>query len=108
MGIEDVIQISGTLQSVGGIVGELSGAGLISGVLSSEGTLSGMISIPTTIAENPYGGEYTINPLFSSQVLQTRNTHMEDDVTVNPIGVSYVTNPSGGNTAYIGGEFSYG
>lgn len=55
-----------------------------------------------------YGGPYEIDPLFTDQTLATADKIMEDDVTVNAIMVSYVSNPQGGETAYIGGEFING
>ena len=55
-----------------------------------------------------YDGQYDIDPLFAEQVLQTREKCLLDDLTVKAISVSYVSNPQGGQTAYIGGEFVSG
>lgn len=49
-----------------------------------------------------YTGEYEVDPTFSSQVLETKDKFMSDDVTINAIAVQSVTNPSGGNTIFIG------
>lgn len=56
-------------------------------------------------ARDIYDGAYSVDPLFTQQVLATENKYMTNDVTVNAINVSYVSNPQGGETAYIGGEF---
>lgn len=52
----------------------------------------------------PYDGEYEVNPSFQTQVLETRERYMSDDVTVNAIEISRTSNPSGGTTVYIGGN----
>lgn len=71
---------------------------------------SGEVGIFTAIRENiePYAGPYVVDPLFRRQVLATNGKKMESDVTVNAIYVSRVSNPQGGDTAFIGGEFIYG
>lgn len=50
-----------------------------------------------------YEGPYEVDPAFEDRILETKNTTLTDDVTVNAIIVSRTTNPSGGNTVYIGG-----
>ena len=54
----------------------------------------------------PYDGDYTVDPLFTAQTLQTNGLRMTDDVTINPIYVADTSNPAGGTTVYIGGEFN--
>lgn len=51
----------------------------------------------------PYVGQYEIEPTFESQVLPTSGKRMLDDLLINEIRVSKVSNPFGGNTVYIGG-----
>ena len=50
-----------------------------------------------------YDGEYTVNPMFIAQTLETADKVMDADLTVNAIEVSRTSNPSGGKTVYIGG-----
>ena len=50
-----------------------------------------------------YEGDYVVKPKFEEQTLPTRQKVMGDDVTVNAIEVSRVTNQRGGKTVYIGG-----
>ena len=49
-----------------------------------------------------YGGPYTVDPIFDPVVLETNDKIMADDVTVNAILVSRVSNPAGGKTITIG------
>lgn len=51
-----------------------------------------------------YLGPYTVDPRKVDQTLETKNKSMTDDVTVNAIYYSEVTNLGGGYTAYIGME----
>lgn len=49
-----------------------------------------------------YTGAYNVIPRLVGQTLATNGKSMTDDVTVEPIGVARVTNPSGGITCTIG------
>lgn len=50
-----------------------------------------------------YPGPYVVDPKFEDQILETKDTTLTADIQVNAIMVSRTTNPSGGNTVYIGG-----
>lgn len=50
-----------------------------------------------------YIGQTTVEPDFNGTVLETANKIVLNDITVNPIQVESVSNPSGGRTVYIGG-----
>lgn len=50
----------------------------------------------------PYDGPYTVDPLFTEQVLETNGKRMTDDVTVHEIRVFEASNPQGGKTVTIG------
>ena len=54
----------------------------------------------------PYEGEYEVTPDFDGTTLETSGKTLSNDVTVHPITVSRTSNPSGGNTVYIGGVIS--
>ena len=54
----------------------------------------------------PYTGDYIVDPDFATQMLETKEKYMLDNVTVNPIEVARVSNPAGGRTIYIGGEIN--
>ena len=51
-----------------------------------------------------YTGSYTVEPRKVQQILPTRNKSMREDLVVNEIYYSEVSNPSGGNTVVIGQE----
>lgn len=48
-----------------------------------------------------YEGAYVVTPKVGEQTLETRNKSMRNDVTVEAIPYSEVSNPSGGLTANI-------
>jgi hypothetical protein len=54
----------------------------------------------------PYDGPYTVTPDFETQELATKDRLLKDNVTVDPIAVARVENPSGGKTIFIGGIFN--
>ncbi len=54
----------------------------------------------------PYDGPYTVTPDFETQELATKDRLLKDNVTVDPIVVARVENPSGGKTIFIGGIFN--
>lgn len=54
----------------------------------------------------PYDGPYTVTPDFVTQELATKDRLLKDNVTVDPIAVARVENPSGGKTIFIGGIFN--
>ena len=51
----------------------------------------------------PYEGSYEVDPTFEAQTLATAGKRMLDDLFINEIKVSKVSNPFGGNTVCIGG-----
>ena len=50
-----------------------------------------------------YTGQTTVDPDFNGTVLETAQKIMLSNITVNPIQVESVSNPTGGRTVYIGG-----
>lgn len=62
------------------------------------------LEIGTLIKEYPsgtYDGPYEIKPKHNEQILNTKDKTMTDDLTVEEIPYSEVTNPQGGVTVYI-------
>lgn len=51
-----------------------------------------------------YTGSYEVIPSNAESTLQTAKKLMKNDVTVRAIPYFCISNPSGGNTVYIGGE----
>ena len=70
--------ISGTLSTPMRIIGTLAGAGKIIGTLT----------IPSSFA-NTYEGAYTFTPSEETQVVQTADLMLIDDLTINPIPSNY-------------------
>ena len=58
------------------------------------------------VGGEPYDGPYTVTPDFETQELATKDRLLKDNVTVDPIVVARVENPSGGKTIFIGGIFN--
>ncbi len=54
-------------------------------------------------ATPPYTGETRVTPKFEEVTLATKNLRMPDDVVVEPIPITEVSNPAGGITFIIGG-----
>lgn len=50
-----------------------------------------------------YDGKYEAIPKFETQQLQTKGKQLTDDVRIQEIPVSVVSNIAGGNTVVIGG-----
>lgn len=50
-----------------------------------------------------YEGSYTVTPKISEQKLPTKNKFLIDDVIVEKIPITTVSNTSGGTTVIIGG-----
>lgn len=63
-------------------------------------SVGGQIIYISTV--EPYEGEYEVIPDFDTQILETEDKRMTDDVTVHPIPVHRTSNPYG-TTVYIGG-----
>ena len=49
-----------------------------------------------------FDGPYKVKPTFENQTLQTKNMAMKENVEINPISITKVSNQSGGNTVIIG------
>lgn len=68
------------------------------------------VAFDVTIREGgggePYDGPYTVTPDFETQELATKDRILKENVTVDPIAVARVENPSGGKTIFIGGIFN--
>ena len=94
---------TGSLTPMAIISGSLSSVNKkMSGSLSSSGKISGQVNVPERMDSDVYTGNYIVDPRFETQTLETKNKLMYDNVTINEIAVSRVSNPQGGNTIWIG------
>lgn len=66
------------------------------------------VHIPAQIVKSgdypDFAGPYTVTPMVTAQRMETKDTHMTDDVTVREIPYFAVSNPQGGTTIVIGGN----
>ena len=76
--IRDVVRISG----------DISVVDQISASVYSEEALRASVSVPEFISVF-YEGDYTITPSAETQVLQTKDLAMWQDLTINPIPNNY-------------------
>lgn len=61
------------------------------------------VSRGSGVAPEDYSGSYTVvSSLYDNTTMQTKNKRMTDDVTIRPIPIHAVENPSGGMTVTIG------
>lgn len=72
-------------------------------VRTDEYLLSTSVVETVSVGGDPYTGDYVVDPSFVKSTLPTKDKLLLEDVTVNPIEVARVSNPSGGKTIYIGG-----
>lgn len=86
------------------INGFLSGKKTITGKIRNKEQLVGSLGISTSGVTEQYGGEYEVTPRIVSQVLQTKQKVMTDNLTIKEIPFFDVSNTSGGTTVYIGKE----
>lgn len=86
-------------------MGDLKGIGSIAGRISPMATLKGSLSgVSTTPQHEVYTENYNVTPKpFESQVLNTADKLLTEDVVISEIPVHETTNPSNGITVYIGG-----
>ncbi len=63
--------------------------------------LEGALAVGTGGRLPPYEGDYAVTPKTEAQTLATKNKSLTDDVVVEEIPYSEVSNPSGGNTVNI-------
>ena len=82
--------------------GVISPVRTLKGVISSEGCLQGTISQPKGYTD--YKGTYDPIPTVEGVTLATKDKHMTDDVTIQPIPTYEVQNEKGGVTFIIGGK----
>lgn len=86
-------------------MGDIKAIGSITGYISPMATLKGSLSgVSTTPQHEIYTGTYNVSPKpFETQVLETSNKLLTDDIVVTEIPFHETTNPSNGLTVYIGG-----
>lgn len=84
------------------IVAKLSGGESLRGNLCGAESLSGELTFSST-GFDLFDGSYIVDPKLEAQTMPTKGKVMGDDVTINKIPITVVSNASGGNTVIIGG-----
>lgn len=85
------------------LTGKISVLGsLLMAKVGGTGTLTGSLSKPIGYVD--YKDSYEVTPKTTEQVLQTKDKHLTDDVTIKSIPYFDVSNTAGGSTVYIGNE----
>ena len=82
--------------------GRITISGKLTGEITGAGSLSGSLSQPKGYTD--YTGSYDPIPTVEGVTLATRDKHMTDDVTIQPIPTYEVQNEKGGITFIIGGK----
>lgn len=81
--------MNGTMTVRGTLSGTLSPVASLSGTLSPRATLSGTLTIPKVIGPDTYQGPYEATPSEDTQVLQTGDYLMSNNITIHPIPSNY-------------------
>lgn len=76
---------------------------VLKGHLTSSAPLVGEVAIAS--GHEYYCGECEVTPKVEPQKLETKDKVMTDDVTVKAIPYYEVSNPQGGVTIIIGGDY---
>lgn len=77
--VTEFVKITGTLSDLEGV----------SGTLSPIEEVSGVVTIPTIVRPESYTGPYHVTPAAESQVLETTDMIMDEDVVIDPIPSNY-------------------
>lgn len=78
-----------TLMQTLQLQGNLTTESTLVGTLSVRRSLNGSLTIPDGIRVPVYEGVYEVTPTEETQILNTNNLKMTDNVTINPIPSNY-------------------
>lgn len=87
-------KLRGTIQATGALAGRMFG----------KGALAGAVAIPQVADALLYDGPYEVKPKVEQAIiLLTKDKRMKENVVVDLIEITKVSNTAGGTTVYIGG-----
>lgn len=93
----------GGIQALDSLSGKVSGKSILRGILSGGESLNGSICVTTEY--DTYSGDYKIVPkAHVSQILNTTNKVLKEDILVTEVPYWETCNESNGTTAYIAKE----
>lgn len=78
-----------TLMQTLQLQGNLTTESTLVGTLSVRQSLNGLLTIPEGVRVPTYEGTYEVTPTEETQILDTNNLKMTDNVTINPIPSNY-------------------
>lgn len=91
------------MQALDSLSGKMSGQSILRGTLSSSESLNGAICVAKEY--DAYSGDYKVIPKASgSQILNTANKVLKEDILVTEVPYWETSNESNGLTAYIAKE----
>ena len=73
----------------GELTGVLTGGGTLKGTLTQPGTINGSLTVPIYVYPPAYGGTYEITPTNETQILETDEKYLNNNITINPIPNNY-------------------
>lgn len=81
--------MEGEIISQATLTGTLSPVETITGELSPIGSLEGELTIPRIIESETYEGEHEVTPSDETQILQTADKTVRQNIIINPIPSNY-------------------
>lgn len=102
--------LTGKVLNLQSIQGSITPKRIIQGSLQRRATIRGNVVRPTILTGDVevYSGSYVVTPKVDSQMLNTANKFLQNNVDIHGIPYYEVSNTSGGSTVYIGTEVLYG
>ena len=100
------MDINGTVIDKVVVCGTVVSKSTISGTIALKESISGSVGIGSVFEKEKeyYDGSYEIKPTTETQVMQTKEKVMSDDLTITAIPYAEVTNLANGITVTIGGN----
>lgn len=102
--MQDTIVIGGDMSLLNMLIGDMLLLNVITGDASLLNTIDGEYGKYVAVESDPhetYSGDYNITPKITTQVFDTNNKLMNDDITVVEIPYFETSNLDGGTTVYI-------
>lgn len=73
----------------GELTGVMTAGGTLKGTLTKPGTINGSLTVPQYVYPPAYGGTYEITPNNETQILETNEKYLNNNITINPIPNNY-------------------
>lgn len=73
----------------GELSGILSAGATLKGTLAKPTTITGSLTVPEYVYPPAYRGEYEITPGTETQILETKEFYLNENITINPIPSNY-------------------